>query len=142
MTQITSESISIKIRPIDSRCRHWAKIIRNGTALPMPCDVEGASNVPGPFAKNGDEELFDGDFLIEGEEMHHRKARGWVYRLTFMHQGKRAVVQYFAERKAAMKASGLPKELLTGSGDLAGLVRIMHALRLGIDIGEIITKDE
>ena len=130
------DSLSITIKPQDYRCRHWAKIIRNSAPLPVPSSVTGANDIPGGYAKEGDEELFAGDFMIEGEEAHHRKARGWVYHLTFMHNGRKVIVQYFSARKDAMKAGGLPKDLLAGSGDLAGLVRIMHALRLGIDIGE------
>lgn len=130
------KSASVKIKPQDSRCRYWAKIIRSGTALPIPSAVNGANDVPVPYLRIGDEELFEGDFLIEGEAEHHRKARGWVYNMAFIdpRTGKLRYVQAISERKAAAKANGLPAELLAGSGEIAGLIRLAHAVRLGISI--------
>lgn len=129
-------SASITIKPQDSRCRYWAKIIRSGTPLPLPSDVDGANDVPGQYLRKGEDELMEGDFLLEGEEMHHRKARGWTYHLTFVGQDGEAVrVSPSAERKAAMKAGGLDPELLKGSGDVAAMIRMAHALRAGVSIG-------
>lgn len=129
-------SASVSIAPSDYRCRYWAKVLRAGVALPIPAKVAGASDLPGAYLKNGDEELFEGDFLVSGEELHHRKSRGWSYMLKFIDPvtGKLRVVQALAERKAAAKAGGLPAELLAGSGDVAALVRLAHAVRLGISI--------
>ena len=132
---IQSQSVSVSIKPQDDRCRYWAKIIRNGVALPLPSAVDSASNVPGGYVRRGEEELFPGDFLIEGEENHHRKARGWAYKLRFIgHTGALRTVAPLAERKAVAKANGLPSPLLAGSGDIAALIRLAHAVRLGISI--------
>lgn len=125
-------SVSIQIKKRDSRCRFWAKVIRAGQALPMPSAVSGANDIPGPFAQQGDEELFFGDVLIEGEENHHRHARGWTYWVTFVGlDGAVHVVQPNSEIKAALKKAGLDRALLAGSGDVAACVRIAHGLRAG-----------
>ena len=36
-----SNSISVKIAPMDSRCRYWAKVIRAGAILPLPSGSSG-----------------------------------------------------------------------------------------------------
>lgn len=54
------KSYSVTIKPIDSRCRHWVKIVRTGQALPPPVDVQGANDIPVPYANLGDEELMPG----------------------------------------------------------------------------------
>jgi hypothetical protein len=130
------QSASITVKPQDYRCRYWAKIIRNGKDLPLPSRVSSANDVPGSYLRNGDEELFEGDFFICGEEISHRKARGWTYAMKFIDPatGTLRTVQALSERKAVAKANGLPTELLAGSGDIAGLIRLAHAVRLGISI--------
>lgn len=132
----TIQSASVTIKPQDSRCRYWAKIIRAGAPLPIPSAATCANDVPGPYLRHGDEELFAGDFLIDGEERHHRHARGWVYNMGFIdpNTGNLRWVQATSERKAAAKANGLPANLLAGSGDIAGLIRLAHAVRLGVSI--------
>jgi len=132
-TTNTTPSASVRVGPRDSRCRYWAKIVRAGQPLPTPASVGGAASIPGAYLRNGEEELFPGDVLIEGEEMHHRKARGWTYRTAHVTAaGELVYTTPSAEIKAAMKAAGLPAELLPGSGDLAACVRIAHGLRLGL----------
>lgn len=129
----TAVSASIQIKKRDSRCRFWAKVIRAGQALPLPSAVAGASDIPGPFAQQGDEELFFGDVLIEGEENHHRHARGWTYWVTFVGlDGAVHVVQPSGDIKAALKKAGLDRALLAWSGDLAACMRIAHGLRAGL----------
>ena len=126
-------SVSIQIKKRDSRCRFWAKVIRAGQALPMPSAVSGANDIPGPFAQQGDEELFFGDVLIEGEENHHRHARGCTYWVTFVGlDGAVHVVRPSGDIKAALKKAGLDRALLAGSGDVAACVRIAHGLRAGL----------
>lgn len=131
------ESVSVRIAPRDDRCRYWAKVIRAGQALPLPSATNGANDLPGLYARKGEEELLPGDVLIEGEEAHHRKARGWAYWITFVHEGK-AHTKAPTGIKAHLKTAGLPAELLTGSGDVAACVRIAHGLRLGM--ADIIVK--
>ncbi len=127
-------SASVTIEPEDSRCCYWAKIIRDGQPLPLPSAVSGASDVPGAYLRSGDEELLQGDVLIEGEEMHHRKNRGWCYRITWVRaDGTAHRIRPTVERKAAMKAAGMNVALLTGSGDIAACIRIAHGLRAGME---------
>lgn len=118
------------------RLNSQAKVVRAGVDLPLPNRVLGANDVPGAYLQLGDEELFSGDFLFVGEETHHRKARGWDYKMQFIdpRTGQLRTVAALSERKAVAKANGLPIELLAGSGEIAGLVRLAHAVRLGISI--------
>jgi len=128
-------SLSVEIRPFDRRCRYWAKIVRPGQALPRPSEVKGANDIPGGYLRLGDEELFPGEILFEGEAMHHRKQRGWTYSLTWCDHStgeKRTLDNPDAKTKADLKSAGLPAELLRGAGGPAACVRVAHALRLGL----------
>jgi len=132
------QSYSYEIRPIDPRCRYWAKIIRAGRTLPMPDDVHGAGNIPGPYLQYGEEELLPGDVLFEGEANHHRKDRGWTYKvLAVTSDGELISLRSgFGEQKKLMKQQGMAAELLKGSGDVAAMVRIAHGVRLGMHVEE------
>lgn len=126
-------SASVKIGPVDKRCRYWAKVIREATALPLPSTVNGAADVPGAFSRLGDDELVGNDVLIQAEERHHRKSRGWSYCITFIgNDGEALTINPDAELKARFKAAGMDVELLKGAGDLAACIRIAHALRLAV----------
>ena len=131
--QVEIESASIKIGPLDSRCRYWAKIIRAGQALPLPSAVDGASDIPGGYIRNGPEELFPGDMMIEGEENSHRKARGWRYWVSYLDPVSGAYVYHpieaAADKDAGKALKRLSKEALAGSGDVAAAVRYCHLLR-------------
>lgn len=130
-------SISIKVGPRDWRCRYWAKVIRLAALLPAPSAVNGATDIPVHYLPRGDEELFVGDVLIEGEANHHRRRdRGWTYWVSYVdHEGNLIVYRSgFGTQKAAAKAQGLPAHLLAGAGDVAGAVRVAHALRAGMKL--------
>lgn len=137
MTSTATVSASVRIAPCDTRCRYWAKIVRASTPLPLPAAVEGAAQVPGAYLRNGGEELFPGDVMIEGEEAHHRKARGWSYWVTWCAPDGKPVRMRDpgAEVKEKLKSSGLPPDLLSGSGGVAACIRVAHAVRLGIYTG-------
>lgn len=131
------QSHSIQIKPLDSRCRYWAKIVRAGQELPTPSLIAGANDICGSYLQLGEEELLPGDALFEGEANHHRRNdRGWSYWVTFVSESG-GFVRYqsgFISQKAEMKAQGLSPELLKGSGDIAGMVRIVHGLRAGLSV--------
>ena len=126
-------SASVILGPRDEQCKYWAKIVRAGTPLPLPCEVNRADDLPGLYLRSGDEELFRGDILFEGEAVHPRYSRGWVYTASIAGaNGEQITLQYSSEIKARLKKQGLDKRFLTGAGDLAGLVRIAHGLRAGL----------
>lgn len=131
-------SISVKIAPQDHRCRYWAKLVRAGTPLPLPSAVTSAGDIPAAYARRGDEELMPGDFLFEGEENHHRNARGWSY---WVHWIGADGVQHtrrsgFSDQKAGLKSAGIGAEYLPGAGEPAAMIRIAHGVRQGLEIVE------
>lgn len=128
-------SVNVPIRPQDRECRYWAKIIRANEKLPKPLEVGNSRDIPGPYLRHGEEELFDGDVLFEGEERHPTKQRGWKYTVCFI--GPKSARTYIEPTpamglKQIMKDRGMPAELLIGSGDIAACVRFAWALRLGM----------
>lgn len=128
-------SKSINLKPCDSRCKYWAKIIRAAVALPLPSAIIGASDVPGAYVR-GDEEIFPRDVVLQGEENHHIKARGWSYWVSWVdaegvyHSHRSG----YSAQKTELKAQGLRAELLTGAGDVAGAIRVAHGMRAGMNI--------
>lgn len=130
------KSISVKIRPCDKKCRYWAKIIPANAALPLPSDAaeKGAHAIAQNYARHGLEELLEGEFLIEGEEVSSRRQRGWDYWVSWVHaDGRKAsFINPDAQVKAALKAAGMAPELLKGAGHLAACIRLAHAVRLGL----------
>lgn len=128
-------SVSITIGPIDRRCKYWAKVIPASMELPTPAHVSesGAAAIAAPFLKNGGEELLAGEFLIECEQAHHSKLRGYDYWVSWAHtDGRRVKIKNpGAEHKTAIKAAGMAPELLKGSGHLAACIRIAIAVRAG-----------
>lgn len=123
----------------DSRCQGWCKVVRAADPLPMPADVDGASSLPYayvPRRKGEGVEAFPGDYVLLGEANHHRRARGWSYRLFTIDDGKVIEIDHgrdFKERLRAALRDGLdaPAELLLGTGDIAAMIRCIHARRAG-----------
>ena len=133
MQNTVTPSCSVEIKPQDSRCRYWSKIIRAGQDLPLPSSIDGAGDLPGPYLRLGEEELFPGDVMIEGEARHHRNNRGWNYALkTCREDGSLWETGPQAYHKTDLKAAGCPPEWLPGSGEIASLVRVAHGIRAGI----------
>ena len=144
MTASSQHSISIEIKPTDKRCRYWAKRIDAGTPLSLPGSVFRAEDIPGPFLSvGGEDELAVGDFIIEGEEVHHRHKRGWTYRIGYMGiDGALHRVTPSKEHKQAMKAAEMALDLLKGSGELAACVRLITGLRMGLNAGIVPIETE
>ena len=132
------QSHSVVVRPVDSRCRYWAKIVRASAPLPEPALIRGANDIPGPYLRRGEDELLAGDALFEGEANHHRRHdRGWSYRLRVV--GEDGQLHAFSsggfgQQKAQLKQQGMPPELLRGSGDVAAMVRIVLGVRSGLQV--------
>jgi hypothetical protein len=105
----------------------------------MPGDVSGANDLPGEYLRNGDIEIFPGEYVIEGEANHHRRQRGWTYgvstcgpTLTYSKSTKDAI--------KALAAAGLigierAKDLLRGSGGIAACVRRAHLQEIKRSLG-------
>lgn len=132
------ESRSVVCNPRNEKCRYWAKVIRAGQPIPLPEEVTGANDVPGPYIRKGDDvEIFEGDFLLEGEENHHTKKRGWTYDLRYLTistEGKLRVLGSSwtnSDVKQSCRLAGR-KDLLGGSGDVAAMIREIHARRDGL----------
>ncbi|QGY03183.1 hypothetical protein MMSR116_15795 [Methylobacterium mesophilicum SR1.6/6] len=143
-------SYSYKLGRLDKRCRGWERVIRESVSLPAPEDVNGAGDLPGAYAPDrGEEELFGLDAVMQGEENHHRRSRGWTYWLHVRNPatGELVTMKPTAERKAAIKAAirhgriDLPVEILKGAGDIAGMVRMLAAIRAGLPVGELLAAE-
>jgi hypothetical protein len=129
------KSVSFSVEPQRRHCRYWAKLFRAGTRLPMPEVVYGAHALPGRYLQRGEEELFAGDILFEGEANHPSRDRGWTYWVHYVDDNGRLVSASsgWREFKEKLKtASGaFDPALLKGSGPLAACVRFAHVQRLG-----------
>lgn len=132
----STASVSVRVVPSDYRCKYWAKIIRANKPLPLPSNVMSATGLPGHYLLRGDEELFPGDVMLEGEENHPYKKRGWTYWLRYVKADGSLLVYRsgFSAQKIEAKTQGLASVLLAGSGDIAGAVRVAHALRAGMTL--------
>jgi hypothetical protein len=135
------QSVSIVLRANDRRCKYWAKCVRAGALLPLPEAVSGAGDVPGEYLRSGsDVELDVGDFLLEGEENHHIKKRGWTYNLSVnspFAPGKHTYIAFDSSIKTDIKdavaAGNLDPDsarlVLRGSGEVAAMVRAINYYR-------------
>ena len=139
MTTTSQHSVSVSIEPEDSRCRYWVKRIDADMVLGLPSTLDGGKDIAGAFLPRGEDELAVGEFLIEGERVHHLHIeRGWTYRITYMGiDGTLQRVTPTKEHKQAMKAAGMPLEWLKGAGGLAACVRLIHGLRMGLNAGVV-----
>ncbi len=144
-------SFSYTLGRLDRRCRGWERVIRESVSLPMPEDVHRAGDLPGAYAPDrGSEELFGLDAVMQGEENHHRKARGWSFWLHVHNpaNGGLATMTPSAARKAVIKDAiragriDLPREILKGAGDIAALVRMLAAIRAGLPIAELLAAGD
>ncbi|TFW18667.1 hypothetical protein [Duganella callida] len=120
----------------------WVKIISDHCRLPLPSAVEYPSHIPG--------RIFSGDFyvpksdeiIIEGYSYGTFKTRSgitislWNYRVSgidsrgefFSYNGN------WMSLKKQMRSQGMDKTLLDGTKELAALVRVGHAIRLGMNL--------
>lgn len=137
-------SVTVTPKPIDSRCKYWAKIVR-ADELPTPSEVSGAGDLPGEYLRVGEEvELFTGDYLVEGEANHHRRQRGWEYWVStcVVVDGVPQCIRLeeFDGKgvKSALREAG-ERDLLRGAGKHAAVVRAIWAVSLGVLTLEALT---
>jgi hypothetical protein len=140
-------SCSISLAKWDAKCRGWAMIVREGEPLPEPSEVTGASSLKQKYLRqSGSEELFGTDALLQGEENHHRKSRGWTYRLFVRNPETNEDVglvpdEHAKSRIKAALADGrctMPRTYLKGAGEVAAMVRILHAIRCGMKVRDFV----
>jgi len=123
---------SLVLRPQDSRCRWWGKVVTPDAACGRdPAKVAGAGDIPGQYERAGaDVEVPVWGAVVTGEANHHRKARGWsiaaaliIPRPSPKAEGEpmRAGIPVGAAVKRAIKATR--PDLMGGSGDHAAIVR-------------------
>lgn len=129
------KTVSFEIRPYHRGHAYWAKLIRAGGNLPLPTLVTGANDIPGQYLRLGEEELFPGDILLEGQANHRTKSRGWSYWVHFVDEHGDLIQPHgtWSEFKRRLKeaAGTYDAELLKGAGDLAACVRWAHIQRAG-----------
>lgn len=127
-----AQTRSYVARPSDSRCRYWAKLVTPENCAGVRIEaVEGAEGIPAPYLRKGaDIEIPIWGAIVEGEEEHHRKARGWKFAalLAVPRESKKApgepaliALPYGAEQKKIIKR--LRPELAAGSGEHAAIMR-------------------
>ncbi len=142
---VAATHCSVPLGKVDSRCRGWAVVVRDTTAIPSPAVVSGAGSLGLPYARqSGTEELFGTDAVLWGEENHHRKSRGWAYQLRIRDPEDNQVLHLTCGEsekriiKAAM-AEGrckMPAEFLKGAGEVAAMIRVIQAIRHGMKVGD------
>jgi hypothetical protein len=120
--------------PYEARCPYLARVIRASDALPAPADVDEFGSVGGRRV-DGTVYLAPGDAILEVEAQHPKKFRGWVHVFVWHDPETGKLLRLWNPGswvKADLKAAGLPAPLLKGSGPNAAMVRLLHALRLGV----------
>ena len=115
----------------DRRCKWWQKTINAEIAATLdPAAIEGGNSIPGEYLRDGaDLELPAWTMILDSEQVHHAKPRGYSYTLGVIMPkadgslGRTWIAGKVSAQKGAIKAAGAT-HLLGGSGDTAGLVRM------------------
>lgn len=141
-----TNSANFVARPVDSRCRYIAVVAEVAT-LPSPSKIEGLKCVGGSTVR-GDVELYDSQIIIESEEAHHRKQRGFTWAGYVVREGVvRRIPENNLELKSLIRGTQLlsaadKKDLLGGKGEAAHFVRWVKAEALGLVGLESLPKPE
>jgi len=142
-------TLSYVAKPADPRCKWWCKVIPAAVALTL--DLTDRTSLHAlPFVKkNADLELAEGDFVLDSEELSHRKARG--YKTTIAQIVRRAdgtlmlagpdndpnggLATPQMATKQAIKAAATRAQwaqLSQGTGDVAACLRWAKARAMGV----------
>jgi hypothetical protein len=116
-------------KPIDSRCQWWQAEI-----TPACLDVKFLEE-KAPFKyfkKDSDLELAPGTLLIDSEQTHHRKMRGYTVNLGLVFEDGVKWLKPKLEHKKYIKELG-HQDLMKGSGDVAATLRIAIYLSKNTD---------
>lgn len=122
-------------KPDDSRCKWFSAMIPTDLK-PENLGFRVAFNY---FRRNADLELSEGDMIIDWEELHHVKKRGSVTSLGFVIDGEIDFITPTLERKQIIKKEG-HKDLMMGSGDIDGVLRMAIFIRRSADPKEAFLK--
>ena len=114
------KTVTYIARPQDSRCRWWSAIIEPSMLEPRYLE----ERAPFEYLKKGmDLELAEGVYLIDSEENHHRKQRGYTVLLGRVFEGKVHWIAPDLRRKVYIKENG-GQDLMKGSGDVTAILRM------------------
>lgn len=129
-------TVAVLAAPLDRACGYWSKVIRAHDPIPLPSHCNFADDIrPYPYLQRNElVYLSAGDVLLEGEAVHKSKKRGWLYWLTIVADGEALVIKPNSSIKKHLRASGLPHEIMSGSGKIAAILRVAHAHRRGINL--------
>ena len=122
-------TITYIAKPMDSRCA-WGSII-----LPDGDLTRGLTGrIAAPFLRRGaDLELPPGTMLIDSEAVHHRRDRGYRVTLGIALDDTVTWMAPTLARKLWIKTHG-GSDLMIGSGDVAGAIRMAIWLRRQPDL--------
>lgn len=146
-TQVSPASqvatVAVLAAPIDRACGYWAKVIRFDEPIPLPSHCSFADDIrPYPYLQRNEHvHLGVGDVLLEGESVHKSQKHGWIYWITLVVDGEALVIKPDSSIKKYLRASGLPPEIIVGSGKIAAILRVAHAHRRGINLMPILSPN-
>lgn len=126
------QTISYIAEPVDNRCKWWAMV------LPETLGLEGRINTP--YLRAGsDLELPVGGMVITSESRHHRRNQGYITSLRVALETGVVTMAPTKERKQHIKDNG-GQDLMVGSGDVAGVVRMAMWLRRQPDLAAAVAE--
>ena len=137
-------------KPADSRCKWWCKVIPAAVAATLDLTDRTSLHALEFVKKNADLELNEGDFVLDSEELHHRKSRGYRTVIGQVVRNPDGVLALHApgwgaegeamrtpdmECKQAIKAAATREQwsqLSQGTGDVAACLRWAKARTMGV----------
>lgn len=127
--------VQVSLRPNEE----WVLIIHEGSQLPLPSEVKWHTDIPGTLLEpNKKYQLAPGDYLVSTVKKNKHQNWGFLHLLyaVSVQDDKLVKIPYGMRHKAIIKHSGRNQDLIPGAGNLAAIVRGIHAVRRGvIDLG-------
>jgi len=135
-------SLTYVAKPMSSKCRYWAKHLTQAQVqAAVLSSIDNANGIPTAYLrKAADIELYEGDWLFEGEEKSANKQRGWDYwaqRCERQADGSLKLVSHYNNAthsrtlaKLYPPAGGTEayKAELLGTGDASAMLRTARAV--------------